>query len=501
MNGQPKPTRVVYIVIDGMSTEAFELATASGRAPALAAIKERAGYVRDSVAVFPTITPCASASLVTGAEPHEHRIPGMCWYDRDARRFVNYGQNPRVAVIEGLSQIVRDVLVNLNQQHLSVDVETIHESLDRMGLVSSSINFMVFRGPVRRELHPNLLERLLFRKHLPDSISGPAEHYFADVVDGRRKACTRLISKRGLAKRIQATDAWASCVTRELLQAEAADMILFYLHENDHRSHRNGPHAQTESLAQADRHVGHVLEACGSWEETLDRVGFVVTADHSQSPVASDPDHIVRLEEVLDEFEQVEPSRGKEPLESRDIACAGNGRVGFIYLNAARRERLLEPVRRALRAEPAIDQLLWRDRSDYVVWSERGTLRFRRAQGTGRVEDERGNHWEIDGDPAAVGGVVEDGRIRTAEYPLALWRAASALDLERCGDLVVTARLGYDFTDLAGADHRGGGDHGSLHVQDSIVPFLSTLSDPPLHPSTIDAAPHIRQHFERAAAG
>ena len=27
----------------------------------------------------------------------------MCWYDRDAQRFVNYGQSPRAAIVEGVS--------------------------------------------------------------------------------------------------------------------------------------------------------------------------------------------------------------------------------------------------------------------------------------------------------------------------------------------------------------------------------------------------------------
>lgn len=43
---------VVYVVVDGMSTTAFEQATASGLAPAFAFLKERSSYVRDSVAIF-----------------------------------------------------------------------------------------------------------------------------------------------------------------------------------------------------------------------------------------------------------------------------------------------------------------------------------------------------------------------------------------------------------------------------------------------------------------
>ncbi len=66
--------------------------------------------------------------------------------DRDADRFVNYGQSPRAAIVEGLSQVVRDVMLNLNA-HLSPQVDTIHEQLDAIGLTTAPINFMLFRGP------------------------------------------------------------------------------------------------------------------------------------------------------------------------------------------------------------------------------------------------------------------------------------------------------------------------------------------------------------------
>ncbi|HEX2295208.1 MAG TPA: hypothetical protein VHN37_07865, partial [Actinomycetota bacterium] len=69
--------------------------------------------------------------------------------------------------------------------------------------------------------------------------------------------------------------------------------------------------------------------------------------------------------------------------------------------------------------------------------------------------------------------------------------------LERMGDVVVTPKLTYEYTDLAGGHHRGGGDHASLHAQDSLVPFLSTLDDPPLRPATVDVVPHIVRHFEK----
>jgi hypothetical protein len=491
MPGKPvKP--VVYTVIDGMSVEALEQAIAGGKAPALAFLKSRSSYSRDGVAVFPTITPAATASLVTGETPDRHGIPGMCWYDRDAQRFVNYGQSPRAAVVEGLSQVVEDALGNLNRHHLSPNVRTLHESLHDLGRVSASINYMVFRGPYVHRTKPNLVEKLMFHRHLPKTLPGPKEHYFADVVKGPANGCSKNLPKRGLDKRISATDGYAACVTRGLLEKQAADLILFYLHENDHVSHRQGPQGQVDSLAAADAHIAYVLEAFGSWEATLDRVEFVITADHSQSPISDQEDHILDLTEILDDFKQVAYQRGKERFKGNDVAIAGNGRVAFFYLNEKRRATLVEPVARTLLAHPGVDQTMWRDGDTYVVDSQRGRLRF---WDQGDVTDDRGNSWGFQGDLGAVSGVADGGSIRTPEYPLAFWRIKHALDLSRVGDVVATMSLTYECKDLGGGDHRGGGDHASLHVQDSIIPFMSTIGDAPLRPVTTDVVPHILSHF------
>lgn len=490
----PGPRRVVYIVVDGMNREALEQVTASGRAPALDFLRRNGNYVRDFVATFPTITPAATASLITGGTPAEHGIPGMCWYDRDAQRFVNYGQSPRAAVVEGVNQVVEDFLENLNSKHLSPRVQTLHESLHEMGRESASVNYMIFRGPYRHELEPNLLQRIFFRRSLPKSLPGPKEHYFADVVSGDADACSKLLSPRGAAKRIRATDGWAACVTRELLERDEADMILFYLHENDHTSHRSGPTSQVDSLADADKHIAYVLDGFDSWDQAVEEVGWVVAADHSQSPVADDDDHILDLRELLSDFSQVEPDSGREPFEDKDVATAGNGRVGFVYLNEKHKNDLRMPVVQALVRERGIDQVMWREGDTYIVRSDRGTVRFCEAQGEG-VVDERGRKWTLEGDLAAIDAVIEANEVVNPTYPLAMWRIKGALDLDRMGDVVVTTKLTYELSDLAGADHRGGGDHASLHAQDSVVPFISTLGKIPRRPSTVDIAPHILEHF------
>ena len=95
-----------------------------------------------------------------------------------------------------------------------------------------------------------------------------------------------------------------------------------------------------------------------------------------------------------------------------------------------------------------------------------GELRF--APG-GELSDLRGERWSVDGDLTCAGGA----RSRTAasicpDYPDALARVWSALRCENAGDILLSAAPGYEFVDWGGADHVGGGSHGSLHRTDSL---------------------------------
>jgi hypothetical protein len=490
--------RVVYIVIDGCRTDAFEQAMGSGKAPALEFLRDRGFYHRESSAVFPSITPCATASLITGETPDRHGIPGQSWYDRDEERIINYGQGPRVAVMQKIKEVATDLLVSLNEKHLSRDVLTLHERLEDQGLTTATTNFLVRRGRERHRVDEKSVDDLLLDPDKPDYLLGPKEFYFADVVHGPTAACQDKLGVLGKIKRMKAADEYAACVTRDLLEKDAADMILFYLHENDHLSHHHGPKVQFDNLVRAGELIGNVLDSLGSWERTADEVGFVLTSDHGQSPVIKDDEHSIDLDDVFEDFDVLSPRRGKDPLTEADLAQCGNGRAGYLYLNPERAPHIQGSVIKTLLQHSGIDQVMWRDEDWRVVEGERGRLRFRPAEDGDGVRDERGNRWEIDGDLGPVGGLVDEGVIRTPEYPLALWRIHTALGLDRVGDIVCTSKLMYEVSNIIDTKHKG--EHASLHAQDSLVPFISTLDEPPLHPSTVDVAPHIVRHFERLRA-
>jgi hypothetical protein len=118
----------------------------------------------------------------------------------------------------------------------------------------------------------------------------------------------------------------------------------------------------------------------------------------------------------------------------------------------------------------------------------------------GELEDERGGRWSVEGELAALGAQVHDGRFASTEYPDALARIWSALDCPTAGDVLLSAAPGYEFVDWGGADHVGGGSHGSLHRSDSLGALLwcgTGPDSPAARPqwSLRDVAPMVRGHF------
>ena len=88
-----------------------------------------------------------------------------------------------------------------------------------------------------------------------------------------------------------------------------------------------------------------------------------------------------------------------------------------------------------------------------------------------------------------------------ASYPDALGRLWSALSCPYGGDVLASADPGYEFVDWGGADHVGGGSHGSLHRDDSAGVLLMCGMDVPEreHWALGDVTPLVLDHFSLAS--
>jgi hypothetical protein len=173
-------------------------------------------------------------------------------------------------------------------------------------------------------------------------------------------------------------------------------------------------------------------------------------------------------------------------------------RFAMVYvIDESRRDELAPEVAGDLQSVEGLDLVARRRDAEALVWSRRGELHF--APG-GDLEDARGRRWSVDGQHEALDLSVGDGRVADGLYPDALWRLWSALECPHAGDVLVSAAPGYEFVDWGGADHVGGGSHGSLHGGDSQGALLMCGTGPATAErhggwSISDVAPLVLGHF------
>ncbi len=163
-------------------------------------------------------------------------------------------------------------------------------------------------------------------------------------------------------------------------------------------------------------------------------------------------------------------------------------------LDEQRRDELVPRARDCLRELPGVDLAVSMEGDAAHVWSRRGELRF--APG-GELEDRRGGRWRVEGELAALELEAEGGGVGSHAYPDALPRLWSALACVQSGDVLASGTPGYEFADWGGADHVGGGSHGSLHRDDSEGVLLAAGLALPERASwsLADVTPLILDHF------
>jgi hypothetical protein len=506
MIGGMPTKKLILTYVDSLRTDMLLRAIDEGRAPTFGALIEHGVLVPDCVSSFPSVTPVASAEMVTAAAADEHWISGMNWYHRLERRYVEYGSSLEASRAFGVFRTLYDLVYNMNLAHLNPGIETAFERLDDAGLRTACTPFLIYRGRHRHQVSlEGLLRRavdatrLKFRHHT----WGPGELFYGDLYASREVPCksTSIPGSR---------DGYSACCAAELIKDDGFDFLLFSLPDNDNYSHRHGPEASVESIAKADHCFGKVVEAAGGIDDFLDNYAVILLADHAQTPVHRG----LPLAELLGrDWTVLQPSDSRPEL--AQLAVSPTGRAAHVYLLPGDGERA-EPdaVRRALgviegvdlvccleddaggtliRGEPAAPQA----GAHAVIERREARLRFRPG---GELGDLRGGRWEVDGDLDVLEASIEDGRLRSDAYPDPLARVWSALSAPNSGDFVLSLTPGFEAVDWGGVTHAGGGSHGALHAGDSLGPLLF-VGCGPAHPNEReqwalrDVVPAVLEHF------
>ena len=219
--------------------------------------------------------------------------------------------------------------------------------------------------------------------------------------------------------------------------------------------HGIGPEgAEDVALARTDEAIQALVAAAGGADAFLERYAVIVLSDHGQTPV----ERAAQLELPLSAFVE-------------DIVVTGSNRAGQVYLLPDARVDAAG-LALALDSEASVEVTLRREDDDAVARRAGEELRFRPGS----------EGWETSGDASLL------------DHPDAMHRAWSALGNPNAGELLVSAAAGWEFADLGGRHHAGGGSHGSLMEGDSVVPLLTVGVD--AAPGRItDVMPATLSHF------
>jgi predicted AlkP superfamily pyrophosphatase or phosphodiesterase len=479
-----KPSKVVLAVIDSLKPEMLDEAIEEGRAPALAALRDRGRYIRDCISTFPSLTPVASAAIATGTGPGEHHIPSMNWFHRGEERYIEYGSSFPATRAFGVVRSLFDTVYNMNMAHLSRGRKTVFEHLDDAGLRTACTTYLIYRGRTRHDpsgesMYRRIGEALQFRH----PVYGARELFYADLFDSRNTGCTSALGLPGQR------DRHTGCVGAYLVENDLFDFLLFSLPDNDTHSHKVGPEGQVRSIAEADRALERIMHVAGGVDAFLEDHAVIVMSDHSQTKV----EERLNLADVFSSWRVLVPA-DPAPTEA-ELAVCPSARSGMVYvLDRAQREEIVRHAIEALDAVDGVDLVIALQDGEAFVRSERGELRF--APG-GKLVDGRGRSWSVQGEHDVLGLDVSDGRLASDAYPDALGRLWSALECPHAGDVLLSAAPGFEFVDWGGAAHVGGGSHGSLHRDDSAGVLLISGMDVPQREewSLVDVAPLVLEHF------
>jgi hypothetical protein len=457
------PKKLCLVVVDGMRPASLRKAIDDGAAPIFARLIREGYETGECISAFPSLTPVATATIVTGRGPGEHGIPSMNWYKRDERRYVDYGISFPSARRSGVISVLKDLVYRINEEHLSVDTPTFFESLEAAGVRCACTSYMIYRGPHEHEfVGSGVAGAVAGVTGMARPGYGPSDLLYGDIFDSLGTECRSAFGVPG--KR----DQHAACAGIELVIDGRYEFMLLSFPDNDNWSHRNGPDEQHVSIANADAQFQRVIDAAGGYRRFMDEHAVIVVSDHSHS-VVQEGFNLVELLEQEHEWEVLRPRRGRRRGDA-EIAVSPAARAAHIYvLDPVHRGGRLPLLVEDLRREARIEQLFWRENGTAFAVLGDAELSFR--PGTTH-RDRRGQTWDVEGDLIALDLFVEDGEIHSEEYPDALARVWSALACPGAGDLIVTPALGHEFLDWGGVAHIGGGTHGSLHKVDSAAQLI-----------------------------
>jgi hypothetical protein len=465
------PSKVLLVVIDAATPHVVCPAIQTGRLPVMRRLAEAGTMHSRSATMFPSITPAATSTIITGAYPAEHGIAGASWFDSARQEVAYYGDDFWIILREGFGAFINDFLLRLNGDRMRAP--TLFEMVERAGRSAACLNYLVFKGSFPHKVNVPGVMAALPGVPFTETVEGPSMLCLGDFVGTRTAHGHKPDDKGGLLHRFGMDDASTGAMLRDLAEKRALpDFTVAYFADNDYVSHEVGPIAALPVVARVDQMLGAAFEAAGGLDRFLHDTAVIITSDHGHCDVLNDPSVVIRLDRLLADFRQADLGSAWEPKD--EIMICPNMRAAQIYVRHPRPE-VIELIASGALLDSNVDQVIWRSRltggsSGYTVMTHRGRMTF--ARDNAGAADDFGGLWSWSGEAAAM-ALQQDGRaLHFSDYPNAFERIAGVLDLDQSGEIWVTAKPGCEFEVPGGKAHVGGASHGALHALDSLSPVI-----------------------------
>lgn len=476
-NREPSSKKVILVVADSLMYQAIDEGIKRKLLPTFRYMIDNGRYYKDLVSSFPTMSVTIDSSIVTGAYPDGHHIPGLVWYSADEHRLVNYGTGPMEIMRHGVNPVLTDAIIHLNGKHLNPRIATIYDELTSFGFKSGSINGLIYRGKTDHILAvPPYL-------HKPTSLPAEIKVKGPDLL--ALGAFTNPIGAdkglpEGIASKMGFNNEYGVEAVKQLVKARRLpDFLYVYLPDLDQRLHKEGP-SDLKEVIKLDGQLNEMLESFGSKKQALEQAIIILIGDSGMSAIVpSGQEPVIDMPDLLKDYNILRP--GSSVSKETEIVLAVNETMAYVYKLTTKTS--LRNFAELLKVESRIDLIAWEEKGwVHVIRSgSSGELRFKAI---GETTDVYKQSWALDGDWKIL--YMRRGAKKELEYglyPDALRRLSAALHSHEGEFLIVTAKPGYELAGHSSPAHKGGGGHGSLHRTESTVPMiiLGTRVEPEYH--------------------
>lgn len=430
--------RTLFYLVDGAHSEIMPELINQGLLPNIKKIIDEGTY-RKATTCFPSTTGPAYLPFLTGHFPGTMDITGIRWFDKKEFKRTRWNKN-------AMRSYCGPEAAWFNTD-MPTDKATLFE------LMGESYNLY------------NMITR-----NVPDEY------------DLGKKGKGLLYTRAHFWKRHHPVDLQGHQRIMEMLHSGKDFDFLFAVFPSvdwdSHYHHVRDPRT-IEAYKIVDNSLGEVrelLEKKGWWEDTL----FIMTSDHGLTPTN---EHLDLGDWMTNQgLKSVYyPTIWKSNPKSA-VMISGNS-FGSIHLlnhegDNVLREREIhttmgESRLDSLTKEKAVDFAIYRgdEEQSYVVHNVDGKAVIRVKKDTFSYHPESADPLMLGNDLKAEGHREASEITFNSEYPDALYQIHQLFRSRRAGDIVVSARVGYDLRDFwEYPEHLG--SHGSLHRSHMHVPLI-----------------------------